>query len=81
MEKFGRLSSFPVVDGRLAQLVRAAGLHPAGRRFESCSAHFYAGIATVFCHYRRLSWLASHWGSKNFEALRIELQLLIAPDC
>ncbi len=25
--------------GRLAQLVRASGLHPEGRRFESCTAH------------------------------------------
>ena len=27
------------VSGRLAQLVRATGLHPVGRRFESCGAH------------------------------------------
>jgi hypothetical protein len=26
-------------NGRLAQLVRASGLHPEGRRFESCTAH------------------------------------------
>jgi anthranilate phosphoribosyltransferase len=26
-------------EGRLAQLVRASGLHPEGRRFESCTAH------------------------------------------
>jgi len=26
--------------GRLAQLVRAAGLQPAGRGFESLSAHY-----------------------------------------
>ena len=25
--------------GRLAQLVRATGLHPVGRRFESCAVH------------------------------------------
>ena len=26
-------------DGRLAQLVRATGLHPVGHRFESCAVH------------------------------------------
>ena len=28
-----------LVSGRLAQLVRASGLHPEGRRFESVTAH------------------------------------------
>ena len=30
--------------GRLAQLARASGLHPEGRRFEPCIAHFISGI-------------------------------------
>lgn len=34
---FLRVASF---KGRLAQLVRASGLHPEGRRFESYIAHF-----------------------------------------
>ena len=29
-----------VCDGRLAQLVRASGLHPEGRRFEPVIAHW-----------------------------------------
>ena len=29
----------PQVRGRLAQWVRASGLHPEGRRFEPCIAH------------------------------------------
>src|SRR5487761_1731898 len=33
--------------GRLAQLVRAADLHSAGRGFESLSAHFDVTITTV----------------------------------
>ena len=33
------LSSIQKICGRLAQLVRASGLHPEGRRFESCTAH------------------------------------------
>ena len=28
-------------DGRLAQLVRATGLHPVGHRFESCAVHHF----------------------------------------
>ncbi len=28
------------IDGHLAQLVRAFGLHPKGREFESLSAHY-----------------------------------------
>lgn len=28
--------------GRLAQLVRATGLHSVGHRFEPCAAHHYA---------------------------------------
>ena len=32
-------STHILVSGRLAQLVRAAGLQPAGRGFESLSAH------------------------------------------
>ena len=30
--------------GLLAQLVRVAGLHPAGRRFESCTVHGEHGM-------------------------------------
>lgn len=30
---------FDCAQGRLAQLVRAFGLHPKGHRFESCTAH------------------------------------------
>ena len=32
-------------SGRLAQLVRAAGLQPAGRGFESLSAHHWAHLS------------------------------------
>ena len=30
--------------GRLAQLARASGLHPEGRRFKSCTAHYMKKI-------------------------------------
>gem|GEM_PF-4500950 len=35
--KVGQLIKFN--NGRLAQLVRATGLHPVGHRFESCAVH------------------------------------------
>ena len=40
-------------SGRLAQLVRASGLHPEGRRFESCTAHHnrFRGSVDEFSSY------------------------------
>ena len=35
--------------GRLAQLVRASGLHPEGRRFESCTAHYTTLTLPIDC--------------------------------
>lgn len=35
------------VRGRLAQLARAAGLHPVGHRFESCAAHHFEGFLDI----------------------------------
>lgn len=34
----------------LAQLVRVAGLHPAGRRFESCTVHWEHGMFPRCCY-------------------------------
>ena len=36
--------------GLLAQLVRVAGLHPAGRRFESCTVHWEHGMFPRCCY-------------------------------
>ena len=36
-----RGASYNLFQGRIAQLVRALLLHRRGRRFESCSAHFF----------------------------------------
>ena len=32
-----------IIDGRLAQLVRAPALHAGGHKFESCTAHLTSG--------------------------------------
>ena len=37
------------VVGRLAQLARASGLHPEGRRFEPCIAHLFSASLLVLC--------------------------------
>ena len=47
----GKHASLPlnIPVGRLAQLVRATGLHPVGRRFEPVDAHH----ATLLAHFVR----------------------------
>ena len=38
--------------GRLAQLVRATGLHPVGHRFESCAVHHFSLLSHASCNLR-----------------------------
>lgn len=44
-----RPRTVPIFAGRLAQLIRASGLHPEGRRFESCTAHLLSRQSIRVC--------------------------------
>ena len=42
-------TTFKFSNGRLAQLVRATGLHPVGHRFESCAVHHIIPHNQILC--------------------------------